>query len=81
MTQNSDPYENAVAERINGILKQEFMIDKYECIFQRSRFFVNFGEILLWNKRDNLIQKVNTLKFLPSGCISDYKSFLEVGYK
>lgn len=29
MTENSDPYENAVAERINGILKQEFMIDKY----------------------------------------------------
>ena len=29
MTQNSDPYENAVAERINGISKQEFMIDKY----------------------------------------------------
>jgi putative transposase len=27
MTQNSDPYENAVAERINGILKQEFLID------------------------------------------------------
>ena len=29
MTQNSDPYENAVAERINGILKQEFRIDKF----------------------------------------------------
>ena len=29
MTQNSDPYENAVAERINGILKQEFYIDQY----------------------------------------------------
>lgn len=29
MTQNSDPYENAVAERINGILKQEFTIDRY----------------------------------------------------
>ena len=29
MTQNSDPYENAVAERVNGILKQEFTIDKY----------------------------------------------------
>ena len=29
MTQNSDPYENAVSERINGILKQEFYIDKY----------------------------------------------------
>ena len=30
MTQNSDPYENAVAERINGILKQEFDINKYD---------------------------------------------------
>ena len=35
MTQNADPYEKrnvapCVAERINGILKQEFMIDKYE---------------------------------------------------
>ncbi len=29
MTQNSDPYENAIAERVNGILKQEFSIDKY----------------------------------------------------
>lgn len=29
MTNNGDPYENAVAERINGILKQEFFIDTY----------------------------------------------------
>lgn len=29
MTQNSDPYENAVAERVNGILKHEFDIDKH----------------------------------------------------
>lgn len=29
MTQSSDPYENAIAERVNGILKQEFMIDTY----------------------------------------------------
>ena len=26
MTENSDPYENAIAERVNGILKQEFSI-------------------------------------------------------
>jgi putative transposase len=26
MTQNSDPYENAIAERVNGILKYEFSI-------------------------------------------------------
>jgi putative transposase len=30
VVQNSAPYENAIAERINGILKEEFMIDKYE---------------------------------------------------
>ncbi|MDN3691177.1 integrase core domain-containing protein [Chryseobacterium tructae] len=29
MTQNSDPYENAVAERVNGILKHEFNIDRH----------------------------------------------------
>ena len=29
MTNNGDPYENAVAERVNGILKQEFIIDTY----------------------------------------------------
>ena len=30
MTQKHDPYENAIAERVNGILKQEFDIDKYD---------------------------------------------------
>jgi hypothetical protein len=26
ITESSDPFENAIAERVNGILKQEFMI-------------------------------------------------------
>jgi len=30
MTEKYDPYENAIAERINGILKQEFDIAKYD---------------------------------------------------
>lgn len=29
VTESYDPYQNAVAERINGILKQEFMIDRH----------------------------------------------------
>jgi transposase InsO family protein len=28
MSEQANPYENAVAERVNGILKQEFMLDK-----------------------------------------------------
>jgi transposase InsO family protein len=30
MTEKYDPYENAIAKRINDILKQEFAIDKYD---------------------------------------------------
>lgn len=30
MTQNGDPYENAIAERVNGILKTEFLKSKYK---------------------------------------------------
>lgn len=29
MTESYDPYTNAVAERVNGIMKQEFLLDKY----------------------------------------------------
>lgn len=41
MTQNSDPYENAVAERINGILKQEFDIDKYDMEISLKRKLID----------------------------------------
>ena len=30
MTENSDPYENAIAERVNGILKIEYLKKRYE---------------------------------------------------
>ena len=29
MTESYDPYANAVAERVNGILKQEFQLEDY----------------------------------------------------
>jgi len=29
MTESYDPYANAVAERVNGILKQEFLLEDY----------------------------------------------------
>jgi len=31
MTENGDPLENAIAERVNGILKTELLEDKYDC--------------------------------------------------
>lgn len=30
MTENGDPYQNAIAERVNGILKQEFLLENYK---------------------------------------------------
>lgn len=40
MTQNSDPYENAIAERINGILKNEFRIDQYNLDLKTTKQIV-----------------------------------------
>jgi putative transposase len=37
MTENSDPLENAIAERVNGILKQEYLEKKYKNIFEAGR--------------------------------------------
>lgn len=38
MTENGDPYENAIAERVNGILKDEFgLCDKFEDIIQAKK--------------------------------------------
>jgi len=35
MTENGDPYENAIAERVNGILKEEFgLCERFESIDQ-----------------------------------------------
>ena len=40
MTQESDPYENAIAERINGILKQEYDIDKFNVDLKTRKILV-----------------------------------------
>lgn len=38
MTEQSDPYENAVAERVNGILKAEFMLDvNFESFYRMKK--------------------------------------------
>ena len=36
MTENGDPYENALAERINGILKSEFQLYSSQVGFRQT---------------------------------------------
>jgi putative transposase len=51
MTENGDPYENAIAERVNGILKGEFYLDKT---------FLSFNEAL--QTVNNAIDKYNHVR-------------------
>lgn len=51
MTDNGDPYENAMAERVNGILKADFRL---------NRIFKSHAEALL--ATDAAVRNYNTLR-------------------
>lgn len=51
MTENGDPYENAIAERVNGILKGEFLLNKT---------FGSYGEAL--QATDLAVEKYNHVR-------------------
>lgn len=66
MTENGDPYENPVAERINGILKNELIPEriatKIEAI-EHIHYFVNiYNNVRLHNSVDNLTPQEAHLK-------------------
>lgn len=52
-------YENALAERINGILKQEFLICKYKNIYDLKQI-VKESIYVYNNKRPHLSLKMKT---------------------
>jgi transposase InsO family protein len=62
MTENGDPLENAVAERMNGILKDSFEMDRTFSSFEEARAFI-LEAITYYNERrphsscDNLTPK------------------------
>ena len=54
MTEKYDPYENAIAERINGILKQEFNIAKYSTDLKTKRKLIDEAILIYNNLRPHL---------------------------
>lgn len=40
MSKSDDPYANTVAERVNGILKQEFLLEDYYLEFKTMKLIV-----------------------------------------
>jgi transposase InsO family protein len=51
MTQNSDPYENAIAERVNGILKTELISNYYKDPLEASRHIARCITIYNYKRR------------------------------
>ncbi len=66
MTNNGDPYENAVAERINGILKQEFVIDTYHADLDIMREIVKEAVDVYNNQRPHCSNYMLTPKQMHS---------------
>jgi putative transposase len=66
MTENGDPYENAVAERINGILKNELIPERIATkndAIGHIHYFVNiYNNVRLHNSVDNLTPQEAHLK-------------------
>ena len=62
MTEQYDPYENAIAERINGVLKQEFAVDKYDTNLEIKSELVR-NAIKIYN---NLRPHLSNYKLTPN---------------
>lgn len=54
MTESYDPYQNAIAERINGILKQEFLINTQKIDITIMRKIVKQSVLIYNTKRPHL---------------------------
>lgn len=54
MTESYDPYANTIAERINGILKEEFFLEDYKVNLQTMKQFVKDAYVFIIPK-DHII--------------------------
>lgn len=71
MTQDGSPYDNAVAERINGILKDEFYCDEKFDSFEQAKNHIEQSIMIYNTKRPHLScsmltpEEMNQQNFLP----------------
>lgn len=54
MTETYDPYANAVAERVNGILKDEFLLENFDIPLQHMKLLVQESVHIYNNLRPHL---------------------------
>lgn len=75
MTNNGDPYENAVAERINGILKQEFIIDTYHADLDIMRKIVKEAVDIYNNQRPHYSNHMLTPLQMHNQCDRQMRTY------
>jgi putative transposase len=74
-TQNSSPYENAVAERVNGILKQEFGLGKTIPNLKTAQKMVKQAIEIYNNHRRHYSLNMKTPEFAHLNQTHKYKSY------
>ena len=74
-TQNSSPYENAVAERVNGILKQEFGLGKIIPNLKTAQKMVKQAIEIYNKKRRHYSLELKTPEFAHINQTHKYKSY------
>jgi putative transposase len=60
MTETYDPYANAVAERVNGIIKQEFLLEDKKVDLKTMQILVDEAVMIYNNMRPHLSCLMNT---------------------
>ena len=82
MTQGYDPYSNAVAERVNGIIKNEFCLEEYNVPIELLKKIVAESIAIYNQDRPHLscaLLTPNQMHQQQSIKIKTYKTKLEVG--
>ena len=64
MTEKYDPYQNAVAERINGILKQEFILGIKVKDLELMKILIAESIMIYNNERPHLSCEMNTPQYM-----------------
>ena len=78
MTQQYDPYENAVAERINGILKQEFGLGKTIVSLKLAQKMVKKAVKIYNSKRMHYSLEFKTPDFAHSNQNHNYRQYRKI---
>lgn len=75
MTESYDPYANAIAERVNGILKQEFLLEDYQVDIETMKLIVKDAVRIYNTKRPHWSCRMKTPEQMHAQRVIKIKSY------